>query len=115
MNIENKDEKMWGMFSHLFALGGYIIPFGHVIGPLIAWLVKKDAYPFVDDQGKESLNFQLSLTLYLIICTPLILIVIGIFLMIAIGVFGLIMIIIASIKANEGEAYRYPLSIRFIK
>ena len=115
MTVENKDERMWGMFCHLFALGGYIIPLGNIIGPLIAWLIKKDEYPFVDDQGKESLNFQISITLYLLVSAILIFIVIGIFLMIAIGIFGLIMLIIASIKANEGEAFRYPLCIRFIK
>jgi len=105
---------MWGMFCHLFALGGFIIPLGNIIGPLVAWLIKKDEYPFVDDQGKESLNFQISILLYLIISGILALIAIGIFLAVAVGIFNLIMIIIASIKANDGEAFRYPLSIKFI-
>jgi uncharacterized Tic20 family protein len=114
MQIENKDERMWGMFCHLFALGGFIIPLGNIIGPLVAWLIKKDEYPFVDDQGKESLNFQISILLYLIVSGILAVIVIGFFLMAAVGIFNLIMIIIASIKANDGEAFRYPLSIKFI-
>jgi len=105
---------MWGMFCHLFALGGFIIPFGNIIGPLIAWLIKKDEFPFVDDQGKESLNFQISISLYLIISGILVIIVIGFFLLAAVGIFSLIMIIIASIKANDGEKFRYPLCIRFI-
>ena len=60
----SKDEKMWGMFCHLSALAGYIgIPFGNIIGPLIIWMVKKEQFKFVDDQGKESLNFQITITI----------------------------------------------------
>jgi uncharacterized Tic20 family protein len=114
MRIENKDERMWGMFCHLFALGGFIVPLGNIIGPLVAWLIKKDEYPFVDDQGKESLNFQISIIIYLIISGILSLLIIGFLLMAAVGIFSLVMVIIASIKANDGEAFRYPLCIRFI-
>src|SRR6476469_8907749 len=58
----DRNERMWGMFCHLAALAGYIgIPFGNVIGPLVIWLIKKEDYPFVDDQGKESLNFQITI------------------------------------------------------
>lgn len=111
----NYEEKKWGMFCHLAALAGYIIPFGNIIGPLVIWLLKKDEYPFVDDQGKESLNFQISIMLYIIIGVVSIILVIGIVILIAVGIFSLIMIIIATVKANEGVAFRYPLCIRFIK
>jgi uncharacterized Tic20 family protein len=53
----DKDARLWGMFCHLIAFSGYVVPFGSVLGPLIIWLIKKDEMPFVDDQGKESLNF----------------------------------------------------------
>ena len=112
----SKDAKMWGMFCHLAALVAYIgIPFGHVLGPLIIWLIKKDDFAFVQDQGKEALNFQISMTIYALVSSALICIGIGVFLLIAVGIVNLIFIIIASIAANKGEAYRYPLCIRLIK
>ncbi len=106
---------MWGMFCHLAALAGYIIPFGHILGPLVVWLVKREEYPFVADQGKEALNFQISITIYGLICIPLVFLAIGILLLIALMVAALVFIVIAAIKANEGTPYRYPLTIRFIK
>jgi uncharacterized protein len=111
----NRDQNMWAMFCHLSALAGFVIPFGHVLGPLVIWLMKKDEYPLVDDQGKEALNFQISMTIYLIVSAVLIIILIGILLLIGLAIFEIIVIIMAMVKANEGVAYRYPLTIRFIK
>lgn len=111
----SKDAKTFGMLTHLIAFAGFIFPFGNLIGPLVIWLLKKDEFPFVDDQGKESLNFQISMTIYAMISIILIAVVIGIILIIAVVVFEVIMVIIASIRANEGVKYRYPLTIRFIK
>lgn len=108
------DERTWGMLCHLTALAAFIIPFGNIIGPLVIWMIKKDEYPFVMDQGKESLNFQISLLLYAVIGGILSLIVIGFMILLAVGIFGLVMVIIATIKANEGVVFRYPLVIRFI-
>ncbi|MBP6977692.1 MAG: DUF4870 domain-containing protein [Bacteroidales bacterium] len=110
----SSEERNWGMFCHLSALAGFIIPFGNIIGPLIIWLVKRDQYPFVNDQGKESLNFQISILIYIAVSAVLALLLIGFLLMAAVGLFCLIMVILASVKANEGVAYRYPLCIRFI-
>jgi uncharacterized Tic20 family protein len=94
---------------------GFVFPFGNILGPLVLWLVKKDEYPLVADQGKEALNFQISMTIYYLIAAVLILVIIGIVLLVVLGVFSLIMTIIAMIKANSGERYRYPLAIRLIK
>jgi len=112
---ENQEERTMGMLCHLLALAGYVIPFGNIIGPLILWLVKKDQFPFVNDQGKEALNFQISITIYAIVSAILAMVVIGIPLLIAVGIFGLVEIVLASVKANQGIPYRYPLTIRFIK
>jgi uncharacterized Tic20 family protein len=111
----NRDQNMWGMLCHLSALIGFVIPLGNILGPLVVWLIKKQEYPFVDDQGKEALNFQLSMTLYYIIAAILIIILIGLILLVALAIFSLVVTIIAMIKANEGVAYRYPMCIRFIK
>jgi uncharacterized Tic20 family protein len=111
---DRHDERMWAMFCHLSALAGYVFPFGNIIAPLIIWVLKKDEFPLVNDQGKEAINFQISMTIYIIAAIILIILVIGIPLLILLGLFDLLMIIIASIKANEGTEYRYPLTIRFL-
>ncbi len=104
-----KDERTWGMLCHLAGFSGYVIPFGNILGPLIVWSMKKDEYPMVADQGKESMNFAISFWIYALITAitivgPLVVIV-----------FAVVMRIIACIRANDGEYYRYPLTIRFIK
>jgi len=112
----SKDAKMWAMFCHLSALAIFTsIPFANVLGPLILWLIKKDDFKFVDEQGKEALNFQISIAIYAIACIPLFFIFIGFFLFVALAIFNLVMIIIASIEANKGNAYRYPLCLRLVK
>ena len=111
-----KDERMWGMLCHLAALSGFVgVPFGNIVGPLVIWMIQKDKYPSVVKHGKEALNFQISMTIYAAVAAVLILVVIGIFLLIAIAVVNVIFVIIAAIKANNGEPYRYPLTIRFLK
>lgn len=113
--MEQQEERNWGMFCHLSALAGFIIPLGNIIGPLVIWLMKKDESQFVDDQGKESVNFQISFIIYALVAALLVIVVIGIVLLIALGVGMLVLVIVAGIKASNGEKYRYPMSIRFIK
>lgn len=106
---------MWAMLCHLSALIAYVgVPLGHIIGPLVVWLIKKDQYPLVDDQGKEALNFQISVTIYGILAGFLIFLFVGFLLLPAVILFDLVMIIVAAVKANQGIAYRYPLCIRFM-
>jgi uncharacterized protein len=116
MQDVSRDDRTWAMLAHLSSLIGYsILPFGNVVAPLIIWLIKKDQSWFVDDQAKESLNFQISILIYGIICGVLVFLLIGIPLLIALYVFGVVMVIIAAVKANDGVQYRYPLTLRFIK
>jgi uncharacterized Tic20 family protein len=115
MTEANKDARMWAMLAHISTFSGYVIPFGWLLGPLVVWLIKKEEYPFVDDQGKEALNFQISVFIYAMVCAVLSLVIIGIFMLIGLLIFSIVVTIIAAIKANGGEAYRYPLCIRFIK
>lgn len=112
--VADREERMWAMFCHLGGLLGSFLPPLNIILPLVIWLVKREGYPLVDDQGKEALNFQISLTIYAIISAILILLLIGILLLIALGIFALIVQIIAMVKANEGVRYRYPLAIRLV-
>lgn len=111
----SQDDKTMGMFCHLAAFAGLIIPFGSIIGPLVVWLTKKDQSEFIDHHGKESLNFQITMAIAFLVSFVLMIIVIGIFLVIGLAIFELVVIIIAAIKANDGEHYQYPFAIRFIK
>jgi uncharacterized protein len=111
----SKDERMWGMFCHLIAFSGYMIPFGSILGPLIIWMIKKDEMPFVDDQGKESLNFQITMFIAVIVSIILMFVLIGFVLIGVVLIYQIVVIIVASIKANDGVKYRYPYTIRFIK
>lgn len=103
------------MFCHLSALAGFIIPFGNIIGPLILWQMKKAESAFIDDQGKEALNFQITIGIAALICLVLIFVLIGAFLLPLVGIVALIFTIIGAIKANEGVTYRYPFAIRLVK
>jgi len=112
----DKDARMWAMFSHLAGLAGCLpIPLANIIGPLIIWQIKKDDFAFVNEQGKEAVNFQISMTIYGIIAGILIFAVIGILLLPAVIIVDIVFLLIAAVKANDGFHYRYPLSIRFIK
>ena len=110
----SSDERMWAMFAHLSALIGFVIPFGSILGPLIIWQIKKNEYPLVDDQGKEALNFQITMAIAFVVSLVLMVVLIGFLLIWVVGLFDLVMIVIASIKANNGERYRYPLTIRLV-
>ena len=114
----NKDARMWSMFCHLGGLAALlpIVPVvGGVIAPLIIWQIKKDEHPFVNEQGKESVNFQISILIYEIVAGLLIFACVGAFLLPAVMIFDIVFLVIAAIKTNNGLHYRYPLCIRFIK
>lgn len=120
------EEKQWALFAHLSALlGAFVTGFwfgwGCFLGPLVIWLVKKDTMPFVNDQGKEALNFNITLAIIGVILLIFSIVTLGIGLLIAIpvgiivAISWLVFTIIAAIKASEGVAYRYPVSLRLIK
>lgn len=112
----DKQARTWGMICHLSALSVFIgIPFGNILGPLIVWLIKRNDHPFIDQQGKESLNFQISLLIYSTISAILVFVVVGIIFLIFLGILDVVAVIITSIKASDGEHFRYPLTIRFLK
>jgi uncharacterized Tic20 family protein len=118
--IISKDERTWAMLAHLSSFLGYLVGgVGGIIGPLVVWLIKKDEAPFVADQARESLNFQLSLLLYTVALVASCFLLIGFvliwFAVPFLAILGLVLPIVGGVKANEGHAYRYPMTIRFIK
>ena len=110
------EARKWATICHLSALSGLLgNGIGFVLGPLIVWILKREDDPFVDDQGKEALNFQITMFIAAIISAVLTLVVIGILFLIVIGLLMIIMPIVAAVKSSNGELYRYPLTIRFVK
>ena len=124
-DIPSAQERQWAMFAHLSALLGLIITghwlgWGCFLGPLVIWLVKKDTMPFVNDQGKEALNFNITVAIIFFALFVLTLITLGLGVVIAmpvgvvVGVAWLVFTIIAAIRANEGVRYRYPFTLRLL-
>ena len=103
------------MLCHLCGLLGLIVPTGNVIGPLMIWLLKKDEHPFIEEQGREALNFQITFTIALMVSVFLVLVSVGLFLLVILGIADLILILMASLAASRGEHYRYPFSIKFLQ
>jgi uncharacterized Tic20 family protein len=121
------DARQWAMFAHLSALLGGIVTaqwggsVGCFIGPLVIWLAKKDTMPFVADQAKEALNFNITVAIVFFVLLLLTVLTLGLGavlsvpLFIVFGIAWLVLTILASIKANEGIAYRYPFAVRLIR
>jgi uncharacterized protein len=121
------EEKRWALFAHLSILVGGLVTFGWAasfgsfIGPLIIWLIQKDKMPFVADQAKEALNFGITLTIACFVLLMLTIFSLGIGALVTIpafmviGIAALVLVIIAAVKASEGVAYRYPITIRLVK
>jgi uncharacterized Tic20 family protein len=108
--------RTWSAFCHASALLGVIFHFpGHLLGPLIVWLVKRDASPEIDAHGKEALNFQISMLIYNVVAAVFCLILIGFVFLAVLWILNAVFVIIASIQASDGKFYRYPMTIRFIQ
>jgi len=107
--------RTWCILAHATALVGFLVPVaGHIVGPLIVWLAKRQDSPEIDAHGKESMNFQISMLIWNAIAAILIIVFIGIPILILLHILNIIFVIVASIQASEGKLYRYPLAIRLI-
>lgn len=112
----SEKERQWAMACHLSAFLGFIIvPIGAIIGPFSIWLLKRHFHPFINRAGKESLNFQISMLIWSLLSLGLIFIGIGIILIIALAALNVLMVIIAAVRASNGQDFHYPLSIRILR
>lgn len=114
----SKEERTLAMVSHLLPLTGFLIPavpILNIVAPLVLWLIKKDELKFLDDQGKEVLNFQITISLVLLTCFVTFWLIIPIAIAFVACIASLVFMIIGAIQANDGKPYRYPLSLRLIK
>lgn len=107
-------DKQWILLSHLGTLIGYMLPFGNIIVPLLVYSMKKES-PLVVEHSRNSLNFQISITIYMLISSILILVLVGIALVAILALIQVVCVVIATIKADKGEIYKYPLTIQFVK
>jgi len=113
---EGEQNRTWAMLTHMTALSLLAgIPFANILAPLFIWLWKRRASPLVDANGKESLNFQISLTLYGIGSLLLCVVLIGFVFLAILTIADLVLVILASLRADKGQLYRYPLTLRFIR
>jgi uncharacterized protein len=112
----SKDEQNWAMACHLSALAGFLIPFGNIAGPLVVWLIKRAEMPQVEIHGKEALNFQITVSIALLICAVLMFVLVGFVLIFIVGLGALVLTIMAAVKVSNGDfEYRYPFAIRLLK
>jgi uncharacterized Tic20 family protein len=108
------EDRLWGAIAHLSAFAIYFTGIGHVVGPMIIWLWKRDTNPFVAGEAKEAMNFNISVTIYALVCGVLCFVLIGIPLLVALHAFQVICIIVGALKASDGRPFRYPLNLRLV-
>jgi uncharacterized Tic20 family protein len=112
----SSDARTWALLCHLSAFAGLLgNGIGYLLGPLIVWLIKRQEHPFIDEQGKEAVNFQLTMLLVFVLSLILSCVLIGIPMLIALGILEIVAPIVGAINASNGQHFRYPLTIRFIK
>jgi uncharacterized Tic20 family protein len=115
LTAANNEESNWGMFAHLSALLGFLVPFGSVVAPLIIWLTKGKESAYVAEQAKEALNFQITMIVVFIVCFVLSFILIGLLFMALAVLADLVFVILAAVTASKGTLYRYPYTLRLLK
>lgn len=119
LSMENdsneRESRQWSMFLHLSVLTTYIVPLAGLVAPIVIWQMKKNDSPKLDMHGKIVVNWVLSMILYMIVSVVLSFVIIGLPMLLALVVLNIVFPIIGGIKANNGETWRYPLSIRFMK
>ena len=123
--MTSANDKNYSTITHLSGFAGWFFPFGNILAPLILWIAKKNESSYIDAHGKSAVNFQLSIILYVtilaILILPITILTLGLGLIaillaiIPAIILKIILIISASIKANNGEYYNYPFTIEFIK
>lgn len=109
------EARNWAMAAHLSGLVGILAVVPGFVGPLVVWLMKKNEHPLIDANGKEALNFQLTMLVYFVVSFVLVLLLIGFLFLAILLIVAIVMPIIGGIQASDGRTYRYPATIRFIK
>jgi uncharacterized Tic20 family protein len=114
-SLQTPDQRQMGLFLHLSQLAGLVIPFGGIILPIVLWQTQKDKMPALDAHGKMVVNFMLSVLIYAVVSVILMFVLVGFLTLLAVGVIHIVFPIIGAVKANNGELWEYPLTIKFLK
>jgi len=111
-----QETRTWGLLLHISIFAGYVVPIAGFVAPIVIWQLKKNELPLIDRHGKNALNWLISTLIYGFCCSLLVFaFFIGVPLLFALLILGIIFPIVAAIKANNGEVWKYPLSITFLK
>ncbi|MHC4931028.1 MAG: DUF4870 domain-containing protein [Planctomycetota bacterium] len=114
-NEEAKQARTWAMLCHLAGISMYVgVPFGNIVGPLVLWLIRKDEYELVDEQGKIALNFQISWAIYIAAAIFLSLFLIGIPILIVLLILQFVLTIVGAVKVNNRQPWSYPITFNFL-
>ena len=114
-SLQTADERQMGMFLHLSQLAGVLVPFAGIVLPIVIWQTQKDKIPGMDAHGKMVVNWMISAAIYSVASILLMLVLIGFLTFLAVIVMGIVFPIVGAIKANNGELWEYPLTIKLIK
>ena len=109
-----RSERQWAMLTHLSGLAQFAMPGLGIVAPLVMWTMKKDDSPFLDDHGREAVNFQLSMLVYSIVCGLLCFVLIGIPMLLGLLVYEVVAVVMAAMDADKGRDVRYALTIPFL-
>jgi uncharacterized Tic20 family protein len=112
---QDEQTRLWAMILHLSLLAGFVVPMAGLVAPILIWQLKKTDLPGIDVHGKNALNWIISALIYAVVCVILIFVIVGIPLLIALALVSIIFPVIAAIKANNGEVWKYPMTITIIK
>ena len=113
--LVTQEERQMGLFLHLSQLAGVVLLFGGIILPIVLWQTQKEKMPALDAHGKMVVNWMISAMIYAVASVVLMIVVIGFFTLLAVAVLHIVFPIIGAIKANNGELWQYPLTIKFLK
>jgi uncharacterized protein len=112
---QDQQTRQWAFILHLSVLAGFLVPLAGLVVPIVIWQLKKYDLPGIDAHGKNAVNWIISAIIYAVVSVPLVFVIIGIPMLMALGALGVVFPIIAGIKANDGELWKYPMSIPFLK
>jgi uncharacterized protein len=114
-SLQTPEQRQMGLFLHLSQLASVIVPVAGIVLPIVIWQTQKDKMPALDAHGKMVANWLLSELIYACISVVLMFVLIGFLTILAVLVMGIVFPIIGAIKANNGEFWEYPLTIKFLK
>lgn len=114
-SLQTPEQRQMGLFLHLSQLASLVVPVAGIVAPIVIWQTQKDKIPALDAHGKMVVNWMLSELIYGFVSVVLMFVLVGFLTMLAVVVMGIVFPIVGAVKANNGEFWEYPLTIKFLK